>query len=206
MELNARNKIYGMRLRERIHYESLTISCYRPHTRITNLGCQKTQTKCQLSPLFLSPRAPKMQQYSHPYSQRDSFPNMPLLLYIEPSNKRSMWPYTRNYKSSAHKGIMVNTSLSSSNRHASIGPCLRLTQDPRSHCVSFASKLLDVPGSRLHCAEPSGSVLWLYQETQQLYGKPSKTMRTRRDIHAKLQATSLSILTPGQSTHTCIVP
>jgi hypothetical protein len=52
-------------------------------------------------------------------------------------------------------GILVDTSLSSSNRHTSIGPCLHPTQAPRSRRVFSTLKLPNAPGYCLRHDGPS---------------------------------------------------
>ena len=70
-----------------------------------------------------------------------------------------MCPYTRRYNTSPHRGILVNTFIDPSSGHASTGPRVLPTQAPRSRRVSPASKLPDVPGSRLRRVGPSDMVL-----------------------------------------------
>jgi hypothetical protein len=65
----------------------LAISNYEPLTRDTNLGWREAQTKSQHSPLFLSPRAPKRKEHSHPTSHRDGCPTSHSYIWSPPDIK-----------------------------------------------------------------------------------------------------------------------
>jgi hypothetical protein len=78
-----------------------------------------------------------------PYCPKSWLPNPATPPIYRALQKRPKCPYTRRYNTSPRRGVLVNTSFSSSSGHASTGPCLPPTQAPRSRRVSPASKLLD---------------------------------------------------------------
>ena len=126
------------------------------------------------------------------------------------------------------EGKFGNLMFSSSNGPPSTAPCLASTQALRSRRVSSASDLLDVHGCHrsdrcsppvrlVHRSDWSGAVVdppslqtWLSAQPRNLQwfcGEPLvKPSQTTLDLHAKLQATSLSLPPHRPPTRACLVP
>ena len=113
------------------------------------------------------------------------------------------------------RGKTGNLMISPSDGQPSTAPCFPSTQAMRSCRVSSASNLLDVHGR--HRSDQSSAVVdppslrtWLSAQPRNLQcfcGEPLvKPRRRRLDLHAKLQATSLSLPPHEPPTQACLVP
>ena len=157
---------------------------------------------------LLSPSLPRALQNerAHPPTSHEMAEIQPLLLYIGPpendrsaptlgvKHKPSQGHFGQHMKFTIGRPCIHQAFASSQCKHLDHAACRPLRSfpthlDPISVTLNFRHQLCGSTG------EPNGFV-----------EKPPQTPQTTHDLHAKLQATSLSLPPHGPPTRSCLIP